>query len=595
VSVKVIDPLLPVYGAESVEKARGGEVLRLVGPGNGVCSAQAVVVGEGLEKVTATITALRQGDDVIPAEAIRIRYAAREQGYAIGNTDQRKGHTHRAYIEPYYDILHARAPADSGVTPVWVTVEIPAGAAPGEYAGTLRIGPEAVPVKLTVAPWLCPAPGAMETHVGMVPSTESLSRHYGVEDWSEAHWKLIEEELRLLGGIGSDDLWVHTLWHEGYNRGKTALLRFRRDGEKIVPDFSVLDRYLKLYRRHCSKPQFVIVMVWTGEPRGRKGRPGKPLVDVVVDGEKTAVPRVYAPGGAEIWKAALDGIRARVKGMGWDEESIVLGLAGDQRPSKEEVGGFKAVGPYGRWAVWTHGRGEAPYHSVKAGEKYVFTNGMEVVYYAHPYTPNISGWIRGQGKVHKGQVEGGILGGWRMPVNVYTTTRNDLHKYHALTQWRAYPTGTCIGGYGIDCEAKGFTFIWFDWFTDANGYTPFICRVCDVMSRKNSPALIAAGPDGPLGTVRYETFREGIQEAEARRVVEKALVEGRLKGPAADAARAVLEAQIEIRFRKGEFSGGHAGGNLGKPERMWGFAPWPEWQANTLRLFEAAAVADGNR
>jgi hypothetical protein len=112
------------------------------------------------------------------------------------------------------------------------------------------------------------------------------------------------------------------------------------------------------------------------------------------------------------------------------------------------------------------------------------------------------------------------------------------------------------------------------------------------MSRNNSPALIAPGPDGPLATVRYEMFREGLQEAEARLVIEKALVAGRVEGPVADAARAELEKQIDIRFRQGEFKGGHAGGNLGKPERMWGFAPYPEWQANTLRLFEqAAAVA----
>ena len=91
--------------------------------------------------------------------------------------------------------------------------------------------------------------------------------------------------------------------------------------------------------------------------------------------------------------------------------------------------------------------------------------------------------------------------------------------------------------------------------------------------------------------MRYEMLREGIQEHQARFAIEKALIEEAVEGETAASARAFLEKQVEIRFQGGEFKGGHAGGNLGKPKRMWAFAPYPAWQTNALRLFEHAAVA----
>ncbi|MBI5722574.1 MAG: hypothetical protein HZA50_01340 [Planctomycetes bacterium] len=592
--VKVIDPLTVIYTKDDVVKAADHGTLTLNGPRNGACSGQAVVMGSGLDKVKATMTPLKKGKDEIPAAAVTIRYAGKEEGFKIGELDQREGHTTHNYLEAYYDILFPEPPKDTGVMPVWVTVDIPASAEPGEYTGTLKVGEKPIPVSLTVCPWICPDPDKRDTHAGIVPSQETLALYYKKEFWSEDHWKLIEQELKLLGKLGNDDLWIHALGDLGYGKGGTTMLRFKKQGDAIVPDFMVIDRYFDLYKKYCGTPQYVIITAWTEEPRSSQGRPGKPEVTVIVDGQKAKAPRVHAPGGKEIWKSALDGIRQRVGTMGWNKDSILIGLAGDHRPSKEEVDGFTEIG-CSKWALWTHGRGEKNYQAVQPGEKFTdSSNGMEFAYYVHPFTPDPKEW-KVVGQKGNGSLQNGIQGGWNLNANAYSSTRNDIHKYAALTQYRGYANGTTLGGYGMRNEANGFAFLWFDWWDlpgSKSSSQPFIYRVCDTMARNNSPALIAPGPDGPIGTVRYEMLREGIQECEARIFIEKALGTGKVESSVDSQTRALLTEMIKYRFLNGAFKGGHAGGNLGVPVRMWGFAPFPEWQKLNGKLYEQAlAVA----
>ncbi|MFW6286516.1 MAG: hypothetical protein ACOC29_01110, partial [Candidatus Sumerlaeota bacterium] len=78
------------------------------------------------------------------------------------------------------------------------------------------------------------------------------------------------------------------------------------------------------------------------------------------------------------------------------------------------------------------------------------------------------------------------------------------------------------------------------------------------------------------------------QESDARIEIEKVIAGGELDAESEKATREFMQKLIEIRFLDGKFKGGHAGGNLAKPDRMWGRAPWPEWQENTARLFERA-------
>jgi hypothetical protein len=59
------------------------------------------------------------------------------------------------------------------------------------------------------------------------------------------------------------------------------------------------------------------------------------------------------------------------------------------------------------------------------------------------------------------------------------------------------------------------------------------------MSGFSSPAFLAPGPDGPVSTGRFEVFREGLQEAVARSLIETVLADA--------TARARLDAALARR------------------------------------------------
>jgi hypothetical protein len=138
-----------------------------------------------------------------------------------------------------------------------------------------------------------------------------------------------------------------------------------------------------------------------------------------------------------------------------------------------------------------------------------------------------------------------MLLGWNLDFPNYTSMRNYLNYKFPHSQWRNYPEGTTVQGRGVPltewayelggpehpASAAGFDRLAFDFWTDQPNAVSLFSRsllghddtfpgVC----RRNSPWLIYAGPEGPVPTIRYEMLREGLQEREARIVIEKALL-----------------------------------------------------------------------
>jgi len=82
-------------------------------------------------------------------------------------------------------------------------------------------------------------------------------------------------------------------------------------------------------------------------------------------------------------------------------------------------------------------------------------------------------------------------------------------------------------------------------------------QVGQVGLANNTTDLFGPGPDGPVTTVRFENALAGIQEAEARIVIEKALLDAEHPLPAEMAARcqAALDARVQaLRGLPGDMS-----------------------------------------
>lgn len=68
-----------------------------------------------------------------------------------------------------------------------------------------------VPVAVTVHDWTLPEPRDDRTFMDLIQSPETVALRYQVPLWSEAHWRLLEPSLRLLGEIGDRSIYVRMI------------------------------------------------------------------------------------------------------------------------------------------------------------------------------------------------------------------------------------------------------------------------------------------------------------------------------------------------------------------------------------------------
>ena len=599
--LKVVDPLTEIRRADDLDAAPGAKVLRLVGPRNGVCSGQVVATGPGLADLRAEMGELRSAGGVIPVGAVQVRYAVMSAvRFPLKKRVWIGGDLGAKYNNmSYFDALHVTPPVGARILPVWVTVNIPRDAAPGRYAGMLTVGGAKVPVELEVGRWRAPDPKDFTTWVGFVQSPDTLAATYKVPMWSDEHFALIGKSFEYLGRIGNRPLFV-TVVNKTHLGNEFAMVRWRRDADgRLTPDLSVVERYLDLYREHAGRPRPLILYVWETQLSGRKPAPRRdmPVTAVDADGKvsEVTVPPHGAPGADErMWKSLMDAMRAAVRARGWDDSTIVLGGPCDQRPEARTVDLFKRISPYARWCIYTHGRGDPLPQDGK-----VTADGMAIALYEHPYRPFM---------LYSMLMETGIQGGWNLGLDFarVCNPRQYLFEYSPLSQFRSFADGTCATWicdghlYRGHC-GQGFSRLGIDAWELEHIRSLLVYRYrrgnMPLMYRAGPRALLAPGPDGPLGTARFEMLREGIQECEARITIEKALVANSLPGPLAEECRGLLLERIRARLKDGRVEVRWPKDPARPPEPtdvLWGLPP--DWQDSTARLFELAGrAAEGQR
>ena len=606
--LKAIDPLTTLWTRADAESAEPREAVYLAAPRGGTCSAVAVWLpdeGDGPCPVAAT-TALTGPGGAPPADAVQVRYALKpelEGRLEVNMEDRSAGfasewsvqYTNRAH----YDTLAPTPPGAPGMVPVWVTVDVPRDMAPGRYAGTLRVGDLAVPVELQVARHVLPPPSEWREHAGFDISLSILAETYDVPLWSEEHWALIDRTLRLLAEMGNDDVHLPVYVRDNYLGRMRPMVRFVRDADGgLVPDLSLVERFLRLYHRYLGPPTNLVIDLWDpafAMDRGR--RRGQAATAYLLargaQGEFKTTPAKAPPSESAhaYCGATWDALRELTQGLGWPEDALKLGYASDRRPDRETVRFFAEIAPAARWALFTHMRG-VPVPTV--GDEDWVIDGMPVGQGAHVYVSTQ------RGPAPEGaDWPAGVRGGWRLPFNMPTYARLWLYDYSPLGQFRFFPDAI-MGELGemddgelkLPIPADGFLHVGFNFWELPGGGGPRSRRGKQPqwanMLRSGVNTLVAPGPEGPLSTVRREMFRKGQQDAQARVDIEEAMLSGGLDADLLGRCSAFLTELARVRSRDGELFDGfetyiqmdYRACLYGRPERADRLA---------LRLYELAA------
>ncbi|HUU22566.1 MAG TPA: glycoside hydrolase domain-containing protein, partial [Phycisphaerae bacterium] len=583
VQVWTTNSLEPVHDIDWFDPLQMPGPLRLTCPRNGSCTARAVVSSDKpLKGLSATMGGLAGADGArIPASAVRVSYGVFEP--RGGNYANIYGLLHDDGMNDappeVVPVSGTEVPAPfvpGAVQPVYVTVRVPAGAAPGLYKGSLALRIEggllpAVPVELAVAGWTVPDPKDFTYWCGLIQSPEGVAGHYAVPLWSDRHWELMGTSFDWIAQLGPRVLYIPATAQTEFGNAE-GMVRFVRgaDGE-LKADLSVVERYVDLAVKRMGPVRYVLLGVWQWCEERKADEQGGPLITVLdpADGTTQAVrgPKHGSEQAAALWGPVLEGVRKILDRHGLGG-AMVLGNGDDQLPNAETVEMFRRILPQAGWYANRHKSDASLVHPKLT---------VPIAYQSNVY---------GSGDVPDPAAR--RLLGWRSayPVDggVQLWLERKIYDSHCLTLVRRIPESMLMSG------RSGQGQIGAD-FWPPSGKTN---RLGTLFSRYPRTANVGAGGtgltttrllfpgrNGALPTLRFETMREGIQETEARIFLERLLAAQPCPLPGELAARA--QAVLDERARWSRLADG-----LFDVEWAW---PYSGWQQRTDRLYQAAAEA----
>ncbi|MHC4917330.1 MAG: glycoside hydrolase domain-containing protein, partial [Planctomycetota bacterium] len=573
------------------------------GTRGGVFSGQ-VVVGSSsaLKGVAAQVSDLKgPGGASIPASAVLIRYAqlgpdTEDTNEALkawdgGSEVRYKRKTQR------FEALLPEAPAEVPVSaeggvalqPIFLTVRVPRDAKPGEYRGGLTVragGKEAAKaeLRLSVSDWALADPQDFLTHSGLVQSPHSIAMQYKVPLWSEEHWKLIDKSFEFAAQLGCETVYVPLL-RRTYFGNEHSMVRWIRNGNgKWDHDVSIAERYLETAIKHLRKPPVICFVCWelaTGSHYAGMTKASfvaNTGVCFTIKDPKTGKleeavgPKWGDPEATAFWKPVFDKMRGILAKHGL-EGSMMLGVTGDRHPREDAVKDLKAAADV-PWVKASH-FGPSPIHGQPIGYA------TEVWGVGLPPDPSV-----------KRQY------GWKRTVRTALFPR-----FRATPMGKALQTKAPVGMYRLGFESclaansRGVGRCGLDFWPvlkDKRGRPQYILGRYPENSNwhggwlhNSFPYILWPGKDGPVATVRFEAYREGLQEAEARIFLEKILSDPAKRAKLGDALAAEIQEVLDERIRAIRRT---ASGSTYFHYR-WYVGAGPGTPAATKKLYDAAAKA----
>lgn len=582
--------------AATLNEARGP--VRIVAARNGTFAGQVAVTGA--QGLSAKVSPLRQvgGTGLIPAAALRIRYGVPNPFWPAALAELGMPAPIRWKLDAglgggtRFDLLLDAPPAKADPVAVWVSASVPKFTPSGLYAGELAIGRVAVPLQVEVADWTLPELADYTSVINIYQSPETLAEHYKVEPWSEAHWRLIERSLKLMGGMGNIGIFIPLLAESQMGNPESWVTWVKRADGSYQYDVGIFDRYVDTALKYHNRLRFICLNVWGYEAANRTWRGPRDYASfygarvTVLDpatGQKRNIklPQYGTPECAELWRPLLHALRDRLKAKGLDTRTV-LGLAGDLGPEPATVAMFRDILPGAPWLAEAHQvqRGFVYDAASKAAVPVRFNS---IVYggdFLDPAARRLYGWQQQAGTplVMSFNRSGSalILMGYQPPWSFRVWMESSL-AYGRAGNGR-------VGGDYWHIGAKLLGEGKADWgIIGGSGGTLFNrymhSHADETGLGRSCTDLFGPGPDGPVSTIRLECAREGNQEAEARIFIEKALLDRQRPLPPELARRCqeLLDERTNVArlFRLGALA-------------AQSIAP-QGWQERSRRLFDAAA------
>ncbi|HLR95648.1 MAG TPA: glycoside hydrolase domain-containing protein [Jiangellaceae bacterium] len=238
---------------------------------------------------------------------------------------------------------HASVDVPAGnAQPVWLTVAVPERTKPGTYTGEVSVtaaGEEPVTYSLSieVSPVTLPAGQDLDFRTDYWFQPDPVADFHDVQPWSEEHWALLETYLRDMVTRGqkvinvaiTEDPWLVEFpdgsWHSQTYTPWESLIEWHYDGSEWSFDYEKFDRYIELHHSLGISDEIHVFSLLSFGGRER-------FTYFDADGEKVIEDvELGSDRWREGWTAFLTEFQSHMTDKGWMDKTY---LAFDERPAE---------------------------------------------------------------------------------------------------------------------------------------------------------------------------------------------------------------------------------------------------------------------
>ncbi len=463
---------------------------------NGFASGQfAVRSTQPLEGLSIRVFRLKgPGQAQIPSSQVQVRYV----GYVeVGASQGGWGDNHHfgQMPDPLLEVERLDVAANQ-TQPVWLTFNVARNTPPGKYRGKVMVlvgGKKraTLPVELNVDAFILPDPEDYCFYLDLWQHPAQIADQLGLKRWSEDHWKILEVYLRELASAGQKVITttiIEAPWGGQTEIAYDSLVVWKGDGKEFTWDYTLFDRYVQLCMKAGIRRAISAYSLVLG-PGGRRdcviayqdGRTGERKSLTMEVGDETY---------RAVWTAFLSDFKKHLDAKGW------LGMtqiAFDEKPAdimETAMGLVRQVAPELKIEL------AGNYHAE-------IDAGIQDYCIAYPGTdPQVARARKARGQV----------------TTFYTCCGPafpNTFSFSPLTEPRLLPW------HAAAISADGYLrWAWNSWPKD-----PMISPDFGPWPSGDT-FLVYPGKEGPIGTLRWEAFKAGVQDFELVAAARKKLALG---------------------------------------------------------------------
>ncbi len=226
--------------------------------------------------------------------------------------------------------------------PLWLSVQIPQGAEPGNYSGTLKVraagGKEAeLPVSLTVQPATLPSPAEWGVHLDIWQHPHAVARWHGVEPWCQEHMALLRPYMKRLADAGQKVIscsLIDEAWNEQTYDAWPSMVQWVKGADGHMRyDYRHFDQWVELMMELGIREQIscYTMLPWHLKIRYHDEATGEDACLQLVPEDATY---------EEIWAPFLKDFREHLRQKGWLHLTCI---AIDERPDAHVLAAMEVI------------------------------------------------------------------------------------------------------------------------------------------------------------------------------------------------------------------------------------------------------------